>query len=242
MDKSTEEAYDIRIPDHECIVLRLDGHNFSLLTTKYFTKPFDEKFHNLMLKTSIKLVEEFNAIYAYTGSDEISLILPMRYNEFSRRLEKLVSLSDSVASSTFTLASGLPTQFDCRAMTFQQADEAVGYVSSRIADVRRCAIQTLAFWTLRSVGGKSPRRATSLLNRKTWQEKDAMLQKEYGITFADIPLWQQNGVGIEWEIYTKQGFDPTKNIAVTAERRRLVAADITPGEAYKERLRAILTN
>ena len=70
------------------IVARLDGRGFTQLTKDIhqFQAPFDPRFRDLMLGAAEALVTEFNAIYAYTQSDEISLLFPLTCNLFNRKL------------------------------------------------------------------------------------------------------------------------------------------------------------
>jgi hypothetical protein len=60
------------------------------------------------------LLEELHGIYGYTESDEISLLFRRDWNLFDREVEKLVSISASIASATFTLACQRLAHFDSR--------------------------------------------------------------------------------------------------------------------------------
>jgi tRNA(His) 5'-end guanylyltransferase len=241
-----EAEYDYTIPEDRWIVVRLDGRGFSSLTEQHFTKPFDDGFHALMLHTASSLLTQLEGVYCYTGSDEISLILPPNWSMFDRRLEKIVSISASIASSSFTLASAfkhkfikVPSQFDSRAVALSSIDEVIQYYLWRIVDVRRCAIHTAIYWTLRQ-SGMSPTKVTKTLNGMSWQEKDKMLQQQFSIKFSDIPLWKQQGIGIYWETYQKTGYNPIKNEDVIAERRRTSVTDVRLGDNHKTWLYNIL--
>lgn len=74
------------------LVIRVDGRGFSSFTESRFDKPFDLKFHELMVQTTKVLLEELQGIYAYTESDEISILCPPQWNFFDRSLEKIVSI------------------------------------------------------------------------------------------------------------------------------------------------------
>jgi tRNA(His) guanylyltransferase len=87
-------------------VLRLDGRSFSRLTEASFQKPFDERFHELMSNTSEALLSDMGGLYAYTESDEISVLFPRDFDLFDREVEKLVSISAAVAAGTFSVALG----------------------------------------------------------------------------------------------------------------------------------------
>ena len=42
-----------------------------------------------------------------------------------------------------------------------------------------------------------------------------------GINFDKLPSWLQRGVGVYWDTYEKQGFNPVTGKTETAERREL---------------------
>jgi tRNA(His) 5'-end guanylyltransferase len=44
---------------------------------------------------------------------------------------------------------------------------------------------------------------------------------KYGINFNDLPAWQKRGVGIYWQEYEKEGFDPIRNKKKKTLRRKL---------------------
>jgi len=101
-----EKEYEIKIPNDKNIVIRLDGHKFSKLTKKYMNKPFDIKFHQVMQKISSELLLKFGASFAYTQSDEITLIIPKNTTEgythpYNGRVQKLSSLTAALASAIF---------------------------------------------------------------------------------------------------------------------------------------------
>src|ERR1051325_9249696 len=103
-------------------IIRVDGRSFSRFTESRFEKPFDPAFRDLMIRAAETLLRELQGIYAYTESDEISLLLPRDWNLFDRELEKAVSISASVASSAFSLACGSAAHFDSRICLAVDAD------------------------------------------------------------------------------------------------------------------------
>ncbi len=110
--RALEYFHGVRLLPGVWAVVRVDGHSFSRFTSARFEKPFDERFHDLMVQTTKLLLEQIGGIYAYTESDEISLLLPPSWDLFDREHEKVVSLSAGVASSAFSLACGAPAHFD----------------------------------------------------------------------------------------------------------------------------------
>ena len=51
------------------------------------------------------------------------------------------------------------------------------------------------------------------------QKNELLFSK--GTNFNDVPSWQKRGVGVYWETYEKEAFNPKTNEKVMAERRRL---------------------
>jgi len=101
------------IVGYQSFVIRIDGRRFSRFT-KYFKKPFDENFMRLMQDTAIALFKEFQPTIVHVQSDEISMVFKNRcsYEKFveephqhehlfSGRVEKLLSISSSYATSKF---------------------------------------------------------------------------------------------------------------------------------------------
>src|SRR5204862_222634 len=75
------------------VILRLDGRGFSRFTEGGCEKPFDAAFHGWMVATARAVLEDFGGLYAYTESDEISVLLPRAWELFDREVEKAVSVS-----------------------------------------------------------------------------------------------------------------------------------------------------
>jgi len=230
MMRAGERYHSLRLPAGEWPIIRVDGHGFSQLTVSHFEKPFDEQFHLHMVETAQALLEQFQGIYAYTESDEISILLPRDWNLFGRSQEKAVSLSAGIASATFTNASGHTVHFDSR--VWLGNDEAVvDYFRWRQADAARCALNGWCYWMLRKAG-QSVEQATRALERQTLTAKTELL-REYEIMFEQLPGWQRYGVGLWWEDYEKPGYNPVENKQVTAIRRGIrVEKSLPYGHEY----------
>jgi len=222
------------------VVVRVDGRGFSGFTEARFEKPFDIKFHHLMLQTTQALLDQMHGIYAYTESDEISVLFPQNWDFFDRSLEKIVSISASIATATFTQAAGEAVNFDSRVWLGADNATVADYFSWRQADATRCALNSCAYWTLRQQG-KTARKATSELERQSVAFKNELLFQN-GINFNDLPAWQRRGTGLYWEEYAKVGYNPIENKEVTVMRRRIKIDETLPmKEDYRDFIYQILS-
>ena len=89
------------------ILVHVDGRSFSKMIKNKFKKPFDDVFINAMNETAIYLCKSVQGcIFAYTQSDEISLIIRKNDPEgdvfFDGRMCKMQSIIASLATSRFT--------------------------------------------------------------------------------------------------------------------------------------------
>lgn len=80
-----------------------------------------------MVAAAEALVVELEGSYAYTESDEISVLLSPRWDLFDRSVEKLVSVSAGIASAAFTHACGEPAHFDSRVWLGTGVSDVVDY-------------------------------------------------------------------------------------------------------------------
>ena len=155
-------------------ILRLDGRGFSRFTETRFEKPFDARFHDGMVQTAQAVLEDLQGLYAYTESDEISVLFPRDWDLFDRELEKAVSLSAGLASAAFSLACGTRVHFDSRAVLAAEDEQVVDYFRWRQADAARCALNGWTYWTLRKAG-QGVAEATAALEGKSVADKNELL-------------------------------------------------------------------
>jgi tRNA(His) 5'-end guanylyltransferase len=239
--RALEYFHNVRLLPGAWVVLRVDGRGFSRFTAERFEKPFDERFHDLMVQTAQALLAELQGVYAYTESDEISVLFRPEWELFDRELEKVVSLSAALASATFTHACGSPVLFDSRAWLGARAGLVVDYFRWRQADAVRCALNGWCYWVLRKAG-QGVRAATTALEGKGVAFKNELLF-QHGINFNEVPAWQRRGSGLYWEAYPKEGLNPLTQEKVVALRKRIkVDRDLPMRDDYSRFLRAILQN
>jgi tRNA(His) guanylyltransferase len=237
--RELEYFHSLRLLPSAWAIIRVDGRSFSRFTESRFEKPFDIKFHELMVTTAQILLSELDGIYAFMESDEISVLLPRDWDLFDRSLEKAVSISAGIASSQFSCAIGEPAVFDSRVWLGATNSQVFDYFSWRQADTTRCALNGWCYWTLRKAG-HSARQATSMLDGKSVSFKNELLF-ENGINFNDLPLWQRRGTGLYWETYEKVGYNPKEKIEVTTTRRRIkIDRELLMKEEYRSFIQQIL--
>ncbi len=224
--RELEVYHSARVVPEAWTILRLDGRGFTKFTSKNFTKPFDHRFHQAMVEAAQRLVVDMQALYAYTESDEISLLLPHNSTLFDREQEKLVSLSAGLASSSLSLSFQQVVQCDSRLCVAATPQMVIDYFLWRQADASRCCLNGWCYWTLRKEG-LSARETTRQLHGRSFDWKNQMLL-DRGIDFSQLPLWQTRGSGIYWKTYFKEGRNPISGESVQAARRQIVIDDKLP--------------
>jgi tRNA(His) 5'-end guanylyltransferase len=237
--RQLEWFHSLRALPGAWIILRVDGRSFSRLTEARFEKPFDVKFHELMLDVGRALLTELHGLLVYTESDEASLLLSCRSEIFDREVEKLVSLSASVAAAAFSHALGAPAHFDSRLWLGVRTEDVVDYFRWRQADAARCCLNGWCYWTLRKEG-MSVDAATRALHGKQFSYKNELLFQR-GINFSKVPAWQRRGTAVYWRNVQEQGRNPITGETTTAKRRRIhVDDDLPRGAAFESFILQIL--
>lgn len=231
--RALEVFHSLRLLPGAWVILRLDGRSFSRFTETRFEKPFDGRFHDGMVQTAQAVLEDLQGLYAYTESDEISVLFPRAWDHFDRELEKAISLSASIASAALTLAFGTRVHFDSRAILAAEDEQVVDYFRWRQADASRCALNGWTYWTLRKQG-QGVAQATAALEGKSVADKHELLFQA-GTNFNDLPLWQRRGTGLYWERYEREGYNPKLDQKVVTTRRRIkVDQELPKGEEYAD--------
>lgn len=237
--RSLEYFHSLRLLPGAWVVIRVDGRGFSRFTKSRFEKPFDLEFHKAMVQTAKAVLEGLHGIYAYTESDEISVLFRPDWDLFDRSLEKVVSISASIASSTFTHMFGTIVNFDSRVWLGVDKSQVVDYFRWRQADATRCALNGWCYWTLRKAG-ESAKKATAILDGQSVAFKNELLF-QHGVNFNELPTWQRRGVGLYWEDYKKQGYNPVEAREVVVTRRQVkVDEELPMKEAYDQFISRLL--
>ena len=219
-------------------VVRVDGRSFTKLT-RGMGHPFDIKFHACMVATATALLVELGGLYAFTESDEISVLLPRNTDLFGREVEKIVSVSAGVASSTFSIELGNVAHFDSRIWVGATDTDVLDYFRWRQADASRCCLNSWCYWTLRKAGS-SAKQATEALEGKSFSYKNELLFK-HGVNFNNVATWQKRGVGLYWKAFEKEGFNPKTKTTSMATRRRVYMDNALPrGEDYADLIAGFL--
>ena len=107
----------------------------------------------------------FRVIYAYTESDEISLLFAPEETTFGRKVRKYNSILAGEASAAFSLQLGGAAAFDCRTIPLPTAERVQDYFLWRQEDAHRNSLNSHCYWMLRKEG-MSAAEATETLRGK----------------------------------------------------------------------------
>ena len=239
-----EQSLDQVLLPELYLVARLDGNRFTRLTKEVcaFEAPFDTRFRDMMVETVKALMNYgFRVIYGFTESDEISLLFHPDEDTFGRKVRKFNSLLAGVASASFSTQLGKQAIFDCRMVPLPTVERVQDYFLWRQEDAHRNSLNAHCYWMLRKQG-KSVAEATKMLEGQSVAFKNELLFQN-GINFDKLPSWQKRGIGVYWDIYEKQGFNPKTGRTETAIRRGLkVDMELPLREAYAEFIATMLTD
>lgn len=238
-----ETAADYCVLPGIFMVARLDGRSFTRLTKEicHFEAPFDNRFRDMMVQTAESLMTcGFRVIYAFTESDEISLLFDPNEQLFGRKLRKYNSTLAGEASARFSLLLGSVATFDCRISQLPNIDLVVDYFRWRQEDATRNALSAWCYWTLRKAG-QDEQQATQRLFGVSQSQKNELLF-QHGVNFNDLPNWQKRGIGLYWESYEKPSINPITKEEVGGRRRRIHADhDLPMKEDYGHFVRSLMS-
>ena len=159
--KLLEGQFESKLATGKPFVVRLDGVAFRTFT-KTLQKPFDPRFTQAMIQTTMDLAQKFHSLTSFCQSDEITLIIgneegPNPTAFYNNRVSKIVSVIASFAGVRFnwhlskagvSLHSDNLPFFDARAFSadYQTAADAVYWRHKY--DCRRNAINSIGFHKL----------------------------------------------------------------------------------------------
>ena len=185
------------------VIIRIDGKAFHTWTRhlkdvdpSLDISPFSEIMHKCMSTTSFRLIHNVqNAVFAYTQSDEISILLNdwKKLNSdqwFGGGIQKMCSVSASMATAYFngsynsnvsnpTCGAAL---FDARVFSVPK-DEVVNYFIWRQQDATRNSVQMLGRHYF----------SHKQMHKKNVQQINDMLYTEHGVMWNQIDTWKKRG-------------------------------------------------
>lgn len=151
MKAQYEDRTRYMLPRRTYTIIRLDGKAFHTYT-RGLERPFDRRFMADMCMTAEFLCEEIQGVqFAYTQSDEISLLLTDFEKTttdawFDGNLQKMASVSASLATGKFNALRadlGRMAFFDSRVFTIPDRIEAENYFVWRQKDATRNSLLSL---------------------------------------------------------------------------------------------------
>ena len=214
-------------------IIRIDGKAFHTWTKQLSNvdeslndSPFSVKMNQAMAKTTELLVANIqNAVFGYTQSDEISILLndwktfttdPWYGND----VQKIVSVAASMATAYFGEACTstsrrffAPAMFDARVSNYPR-EEVTNYFVWRQQDATRNSINMLGqfYFSHKQLQGKNVN-----------QVQD-MLMLEHGVNWNDIDTWMKRGTcvtrGARKPLFSNgglEGYAPATGIQIDRE-------------------------
>lgn len=176
------------------IMVRLDGRAFHTFT-KGLVRPYDIRLTKCMHNATLEVLDQSNAIIAYTQSDEITLILPAQEQMlFGGRKSKIESVLAGIASVAFAKAmmtlipekkKELPV-FDCRAWQYPNPELCIESLLWRETDATRNSLTMAcsALYSQKELHGKGKNIQHDMLHAKgiNWNDYPAFFKR--GTYFA----------------------------------------------------------
>lgn len=224
--KEYESCYEFKIPARTYTIIRLDGKGFSKYT-KMFQKPFDDNLSNVMDVATIELCKYLNPKFAYTQSDEISLVFTDIENIeseliFDGKIQKLCSISASKVTTAFNkkmlqivamntapdelhkmILSGefheIDAVFDSRVFIIPDFREVSNYFIWRQQDCTRNS---------QSMAGHAELGANAIMG-KSGKQVQEMLFQEKGINWNNYKTKYKRGCVIKKHVYEIDGPNDT---------------------------------
>jgi tRNA(His) guanylyltransferase len=240
--KSYEDCYRTHLPIRMPVIMRIDGKAFHTYT-RGCKRPVDSGLVECMNLTAIELCKQVQGCQiAYVQSDEISLLLT-NYQDidtqswFDNNLQKMVSISASIASVTFTMNSDKIWGSD---VVDSQAGDLIdiprfrsAYFDSRIFVLPKEDVCNYFLWRQQD----ATRNSVQMLARSLYSHKelDCMDNSELqeaifhkGINWNDCPVPQKRGRCIVKIKTMKEGRNPKTGEVFQSERSEWVVDNNIP--------------
>lgn len=221
--KEYEDAYRFYMMRRGYLLIRIDGRAFHTWT-KGMERPFDENMMNLMRTTTFDLLSTIdNTVFGYTQSDEISiLICDDKQNHtsawFDNNLQKIVSVSASIATASFNLEAvscGLerpPATFDSRVWMLPTQIEVWNYFFWRWQDCVRNSIQSFgqSLFSPKELHGKK----TTDIIQMAWDE--------HGLDWHKLDAPKKNGSFCSWKTVDERSKPISESFNLREDKQRLI--------------------
>ena len=214
-------------------IIRVDGRAFHTFTKTIADpslerSPFSEKFNAAMVSTAECLFHSVqNAVFVYTQSDEISILLRDWDNRgtqqwFNGTIQKICSLSASIATAEFNDSARVflnqtrsLAHFDARVFQLPK-EEVTNYFIWRQQDAIRNSVQMYArfFYSHKQVTGLSNQQLIDLIDNT-----------QESTPWSHLPVWMRHGVAISKG--ADQSMITDRNLPRFVEDRKYVEQYIT---------------
>jgi tRNA(His) 5'-end guanylyltransferase len=215
--KEYEVYSSLKVPKNSKIIIRLDGRSFHTLARDLeLVKPYDENFYRVISEVCNDLFNEFSPLFAYTFSDEISLLLDNV--PFDGRIEKIDSVIASFAASSFVIHYNTqfkkPPAFDSRIIPINDSD-ILHYFKWRQDESWRNCVNSHGISYLKSKYSNS--QANDKINGMSLSDVHELLFQN-GINLNDVETYKKRGIGIYRKNKKVVGFNKKENKNQTSYR------------------------
>ncbi len=215
--KEFEVYSSLKVPKNSKIIVRLDGRSFHKLARDLkLVKPYDDDFYEVMSKVCRDLFEEFSAEFAYSFSDEISLLL--NNVPFEGRIEKINSVMASFAASSFVMHYDTefkkPPAFDSRIIPITDED-ILGYFKWRQDESWRNCVNSYGISYLKSKYSNAE--ANDKIKGMNLSDIHEFLF-ENGINLNDVENYKKRGIAVYRKNKKVIGFNKKENKNQTSYR------------------------
>jgi tRNA(His) 5'-end guanylyltransferase len=181
------------------LVARLQGVDFEGLLDSPdfdFTRPFDEKFGKMMVKTASYLLgPDACGRYGYIEQNEFSMLLDQGLvAQIWKDANELQNYLVALCSSKMSLILEDEALFSCRLYSFSKPDLVIAYFVWRQQEAYLKALDRYCTYVL-SESKNNPKMVASILDGLGPLEKEEILHQN-GIDYSNLPAWQRRGASI----------------------------------------------